>query len=70
MVDKVLFLELHLAKNRGFKLDNIHSKKRVAAEKLSIGTIVSFHDRVFKYLGLEKATSGQYPISSLHLDKG
>lgn len=33
-------------------------------------TLVSFHDRDFKYLGLVKATSGQYLISSLHLDKG
>lgn len=33
-------------------------------------TLVSFRDRDFKYLGLVKATSGQYLISSLHLDKG
>lgn len=51
-------------------MENTHFKRLVIAEKVSIGTIVSFHDRDFKYLGPEKATSGQYPISSLQLDKG
>lgn len=70
MIRNILFLELCRTKNKVFKLENMHMKKHVTAEKLSIGTIVSLDDRVFKYLGLEKATSGQYPISSLHLDKG
>lgn len=51
-----------------FKLVNLHLKQHVTAEKLQ--TSVSFHDRDFKYVALEEATSGQYPISSLHSDKG
>lgn len=70
VIHNISLLELCLTKNKGFELENIHLKKRVIAEKVSIGTVVSFHDRDFKYLGSEKATSGQYPISSLQLDKG
>lgn len=36
---------------------------RVCAEKFSVGILVPFHDRVFKYLGMEKPTLGS--ISNL-----